>query len=229
MSRHAQGALSPEASSEVHGSGEGRPLRDITFREFFLAKSRALPVQGEREQLDAAYSQNAAVQLVVARIVAADIDLWFRRDVIGPQEPLVDVPHLTGRFPFLLGDRANDLANWNTTVKTPEAPFGWDRQLYEELMSAKRFEHEHIWTQKPCFWWSRLKSEPLDAQLLAPRGQDWADVVFCEDASQFRCRLGSADQPPPVEFVAEFEGIWNRRHLARLGHVRYAPLTRLAL
>jgi hypothetical protein len=230
MSRHAQGALSPEASAEVHGFGEGRPLRDIKFCDFFLAKSRAIPVQKERERLNAACLENAAVQLVVARIVAADIDLWLRRDVIGPQEPLVDVPHLTGRFPFLLGDRADDLERWNDVVRTTEAPFGWDPGMYKDLVSAKRFEHENIWTQKPCFWWSKLKDdEGLDAQLLRPRGQDWADVVFCEDASQFRRRPGNTDYTAPVEFVAEFEGIWNRRHIAKFDHVRYAPLTRLAL
>jgi hypothetical protein len=230
LSRHALGALSPSASSETNGSVEGSPLREITFRQFFLAKSRALPIQTEREQLNAAYSQNVAVQLVVGRIVAADIDLWLRRDVIGTQEPLVDVPHLAGRLPFLLGDRANDLASWNVSVNACEAPFGWDEQMFRELVSAKRFEHEDIWTQKPCFWWPRLKmDERLDKQQRVSRAQNVADVVFCEDASQFRYRLGSADYPPPVEFVAEFEGVWKRRHIAKLDGVRYAPLTRLAL
>jgi|GEM_PF-1908157 len=230
LSRHAQGTLSPDASPDIHGSGEGGPLRGVKFSDFFLAKSRALPVQDERAQLHAVYSQNEAVQRVVARIVAADIDLWLRRDVIGPQEPLVDVPHLTGRFPFLLGTRANDLASWNDSVTTSEPTFGWDKQIYDDLVSPARFEYEHIWMQNPCFWWSKLNNdERLNARLLASTGDEWADVVFCEDASRFQYRTSDADHHAPVEFVAEFEGVWNRRYIAMLEGVQYAPRTRLAL
>ena len=46
---------------------------------------------------------------IIARVVAAYIDRWFRRDVLGPQEALVDLPHLLMRLPFLLGEKAGDL------------------------------------------------------------------------------------------------------------------------
>jgi hypothetical protein len=230
LSRHAQGALSPEASPESHDAGNGRNLRDVTFREFFLAKNRALPVPDERDQLDAAFEQNGEIQKLVARIVAADIDLWLRRDVLGPQEPLVDVPHLTGRFPFLLGGVGNSLDGWNSVVRHPEAPFGLDPRMYDDHVNSHRFKQEGIWIQKACFWWSKLKDdEHLNAQLFAANGDAWPDVVFCEDVSEFRLRAGADGVPDPVEFVAEFEGVWNRRHIANLDGIQYAPRTRLAL
>ncbi len=226
LSRHAQGALAPDASHTIESMHQDKALRDITFREFFLSKSRALPVEEERSQLAAACSGNESVRRIVARIVAADIDLWLRRDVVGPQEPLVDVPHLTGRFPFLMGDRANQVEHWNTAIRTSEPPFGWNHEMHD-LVSPTRFEHEHTWLQKACFWWSKLnEDERLNDRLLSSTNQRWADAVFCEDTSRYEPRTGDT---PPAEFVAEFEGVWNRRYIKRLEGVNYAPLTRLAL
>jgi len=228
LSRHAQGALSPDATPGIYGATEGRRLLDVTFREFFLAKSRALPVQDERDGLNAAYEQNEAVQRVVARIVAADLDLWLRRDVIGPQEPLVDVPHLTGRFPFLLGDGASLIQGWNDVVTADKPPYGWDRSHWDRV-NLYRFRPD-IWFQKACFWWPKLRNdEYLNTLLLTSASQKWANVVFCEDVSKFVYETREGVHSAPVEFVAEFEGVWNRRYIAKRDGIQYAPLTRLAL
>jgi hypothetical protein len=230
LSRHALGALSPKAAAEHDAADGGRALNEITFRDFFLAKNRSLPLQNERDRLNSAYAENDAVREIVARIVAADVDLWLRRDVLGPQEPLVDVPHLTARLPFLLGDRAAEISTWNGVISQRKPPFGWERRVYDEFVAERAFEHQHVWSQKTCFWWSKLNDDDrVNERLLAPSGSEWADVVFCEDTSRFEYRLGGADREPPVEFVAEFEGVWNRRHVARLPDIRYAPLTRLAM
>jgi hypothetical protein len=230
LSRHAQGTLSPSASADVRSSSEGRPLAEISFRDFFMAKSRALPVKDERGQLDSVCADNEAVQHVIARIVAADVDFWLRRDVVGPQEPLVDAPHLTSRLPFLLGDRANDVDAWNEVARSREAPFGWDSSVYRDIPSSSRFVNESVWMQRPCFWWPKLSNdENLNAQLVAARGKNWADVVFCEDTSRFAYVNGTEDSAAPVEFVTESEGVWNRRYVAKLEGFQYAPFTRLAL
>lgn len=231
LSRHSRGALSPQASAESEeGRGIGQPLREITFRDFFLTKNRALPLREERERLADAFESNDLVRNAVARIVAADIDLWLRRDVIGPQEPLVDVPHLTTRLPFLLGERANDPQAWNDVLGTKTPPFGWNELLYQDVIAPALFLHNHTWAQSPCFWWSTLSNDDrVDDRLRASQNEDWADVVFCEDTSRFQSRLSDETYRGPVEFVTEFEGIWNRRHITKLEDIRYAPLTRLAL
>lgn len=228
LSPHALGALSPKA--EADGSqNEGLAPKDISFRHVFIARDRSLPVQSERDALSKAQEAgNQFIDEIVARSVAADIDFWFRRDVVGPQEPLVDVPHLLMRFPFLLGDRANDINAWNESAKADEPPYGLEQKLYDEHLVGAKYEHE-VWVPTPCFWWPKLKSdEKLNEYFFRAKEGEWADVVFCEDRSEFLLRE-NADNDSPVEFPAEFEGSWSRRYVSRIDGVQYAPLSRLAL
>jgi hypothetical protein len=230
LSLHARGALSPEAATSEPAKAGGKALRDVTFRDVFLHKDRSLPFKEDRTVLEAtARDGNTAVRDLIARVVAADIDLWFRRDVVGPQEPLVDVPHLVIRLPFLLGDKAGQLDEWNRTVAALASPHGLETSLFDDHVTKAKFTHE-IWTQRACFWWSQLKSdEKLNERFFTPKGQQWADVVFCEDQSLFCEGSPTGGKTPPVEFTAEFEGAWNRRYIAKLEHIRYAPRTRLAV
>ncbi len=228
LSLHARGALSPDATSE-----EGQPasLRGVTFRSVFLTKDRSLPFKDDRRLLDNAAREgngNDALHEMICRVVAADIDLWFRRDVLGPQEPLVDVPHLLTRFPFLLLDRAGQIDDWNSVVDSLAPPFGLDTELYDKHLSPAKFVHAE-WVHTDSFWWPSLKAdEQLNDHFLNSQDELWADVVFCEDESRFRYRLGSDGSGPPIEFSAEFESSWNRRYISDLNGIRYAPRTRLA-
>jgi hypothetical protein len=160
--------------------------------------------------------------------VAADIDLWFRRDVLGPQEALVDIPHLLMRMPFLLGDGASEIERWNHAASENTEPFGLDEEIYGEHLAGAKSQHD-IWVSSPSFWWSNLKAnDKLDAFFFEKREKEWADVVFCEDSSAFAERSPSGGRAP-MEFSAEFEGSWGRRYVARIGGARYAPRTRFAI
>lgn len=227
LSGHALGALSPKGHQY-----ENLSPKDITFRHVFIARDRSLPVQREREELSKAQkagngSIGEIIGEIIARTVAADIDFWFRRDVIGPQEPLVDVPHLLMRFPFLLGDRANNINEWNKSASADSAPYRFEQELYDKHLAEREYKHT-LWVPTPCFSWVKLKGdEDLNEYFFSAEAGQWADVVFCEDRSLFLERV--RDNDSPVEFPAEFEGSWTHRYVSLIEGVEYSPRTQLAL
>lgn len=228
LSLHARGALSPEASSNENLDQGSIPFNKLTFRDVFVGKERSLPIKSERLELSNAEKGNAKLRDIIARVVAADMDLWFRRDIVAPQEPLVDVPHLLMRFPFLLGTRAKDIGAWNASLQANASGNGIEKSLYDEHLSPVKFAHE-IWVKSDCFWWPKLKdNEKLNTLLIEAKAGDWADVVFCEDRSAFFEREPK-NGGPPTEFPAEFEGSWEQRYIARVDKYRYSPRSRLAM
>ena len=223
---HAQSVISP--SAEMDGDGDPfTSIESVTFFDLFLARDRSLPAIGDRKPiLKAARKGNEFARQVVARVVASDLEQWFRQDVVGPQETMVDVPHLLMRLPFLLGNQADDIEVWNKAVRNPLAPYGLDGALYREHLESLKFGHG-IWVTDPCFWWHELKEiEALNERFLAASEGEWADAVFCEDTSFFVLR--DQETNSPTEFVAQFEGSWERRFLKQVNGFRYAPRTRLA-
>ncbi len=226
LSPHALGALSPKAEPE-EAKDDGLEPERISFTDVFVARDRSLPVQSERLNLSKGID-NEVVRDLITRTVAADIDFWFRRSIVGPQEPLVDLPHLLMRLPFVLGSQADNLNGWNRVVNSERAPFGLDRKLYETHLARTKYEHD-LWVPHTSFWWHELKNDAaLDELFFAAKEGDWADLVFCEDRSAFVEREPKNGEPP-VEFPAEFEGAaWGRRHVAHIPGYQYAPRSRLA-
>ena len=193
--------------------------QEIAFSDVFL-KVDSLPIPADRKLLHEA-RENSGVTEIIARTVAAYIDRWFRRDVLGPQEALVDLPHLLMRLPFLLGDKATP-EEWNRAVVAESAPYNLHRELYDKHLAGTAFKHR-MWTGSPCFWWPMLKSnDTLNEYFLDMVEANWADVVFCEDTSSFIDR-SSEDGGGLGEFSAEFEGNWKRRYVQRIrskGNIR---------
>ena len=231
LSRQARSLLSRAEETGKEDRRQGEPYGfDATFRGVFLASGRSLPSEIERGKLIEKLDQGvASVDSVVARVVAADIDLWFRRDVIGPQEALVDIPHLLMRMPFLLGDGANDVVRWNEAVDAVnrDEPFGLDSGLFDTHLKPARFDR-NVWAPSPCFWWPTLREDDELNSYFSKSGRDWADVVFCEDRSMFLPFDLDKGTTSPREFVAQFEGSWNRRYVESIEGIRYVPKTRFA-
>lgn len=218
LSRHAKGALSPEVELATS-------LARVTFRTFFVKACRSLPIRSDRENLARAAAQREELaRTVTSRIVAGELDRWFRRDVLGPQDVLVDLPHLLMRLPFLLGPHAQHLERWNHALTVAKPPHGLSREIYRKHIKPARFAHD-VWTNSPSFWWRELKSDTeLNRMFFADKFQ-WADVVFCEDRSRFESRTRGTNGQ--LEFAAEFEGTWNRRYIADLRGKHYVPKSRL--
>ena len=224
---HARGVISPTA--EMDGVGEHvKPIELVTFFDLFLTRDRSLAAPDDRERIQTVAKQgNNAARLVVARVVASDVEHFFRRDVIGPQEPLVDVAHLLMRLPFLLGDGADKCEVWNEAAHNTQAPYGLDEALYKEHLEPLRFRDD-MWIPRPCFWWPEVKEiEALNERFLNASEGDWADAVFCEDSSLFTLR--DKEKNLPTEFLAQVDGSWARRYVQQIEEFQYAPRTRLAL
>ena len=228
LSRHAVGALSSEVSDPTDGESDDRSVERTTFVEFFLDSCRSLPVRVERERIAEAASAGSknAVE-IIARVVSAEIDKWIRRDVLGPQDVLVDIPHLLMRMPFVLGGGVCDIDQWDGAMTDTEPPFGMDREIYENHISDIKFMHD-VWVKSPCFWWPDLKTNEALNDLFFAAGDEWPDAVFCEDISLFRTVTQNEGEFGPKEFAAEFEGSWSRRYVARLPDWKYAPRSRFA-
>ena len=219
LSRHAIARFWPIA--DLRGRDWSR-LRDVTFWKFFLESCRSLPVREERRKLYDHGHRNKETRKVVARVVAAEIDKWFRQDVLGPQNTLVDVPHLLMRMPFLLGAAASDIDRWNHALLQSEPPYGLDEDIFSQYLVDYVFSG-NVWLQNPCFWWPLLKScEALNEMFYKNSEEDWEDAVFCEDVSMFR-RASNASSNDPEEFVTELEGSWARRYIGRIEAKNYVP------
>lgn len=228
LSRHAKGALSPKATTDDD-------LRKVTCVGFFRDSCRSL-LPKERKALAASVNAGSLwAKKAVARTVAANLEKWVVRDALMPQDVLVDLPHLLTRMPFLLEKDAGDLQKWNSVL----CRVGTAKDALEILADAftreriekARFRTQGIYMRWPCFWWRQLREdEELNERFFSCQ-DPWADVVFCEDVSQFY-DLASTDRTGadgPREFEAEFGGAWSRRYIKSLPNVQYAPRSRLAM
>lgn len=231
LSRHSRSLLSQAEETDESSDPDHSLGFRATYRQVFLASPRSLPNQSERRHLLTKFTRDErGIREIVARVVAAEIDFWFRRDVLAPQELLVDVPHLLMRMPFLLGQRASELPHWNSTVDAcaGEPPFGTDPEIFTKHLEQQRFRPD-LWTTTPCFWWAALKGDDELNAHFSREDLNWADAVFCEDQSAFLCRHDSSRENDPAEFVAEFEGPWSRRYVANVSGFQYVPKSRFAL
>lgn len=216
LSRQAEGALSPETVSTYR----------VTFSKFFVAACRSLPIRADRKKLAEEARTNDRARDIVSRVVAGELDRWLRRSILAPQDVLVDLPHLLMRMPFLLGPGADNVDRWNEILLVKEPPYGLSTAIYETHLRDAGFSHG-IWTESPCFWWRTLKSDAELNRMFFGDDSQWADVVFCEDLSRFT-PSDNAVGSRPLEFPAEVEGMWNRRHVACLKRRHYSPKSRLA-
>ena len=227
FSRPAKDPLSPDADSDGV-TDDGVPNDDVTFLDFFVARDRSLPVKKDRKKLTVeAKAGNETIRELISRVVAAEIDLWFRRDIVGPQEALVDVPHLLMRMPFLLGGNVGNLEAWKEAVVAEVAPFGMDQELFDQFLKSALFKHD-IWTRPGCFWWPKLRDTEKLNELFTASESEWADAVFCEDISDFVIRE-TPEGTAPKEFVAEFDSPWDRRHVKQVTNFKYSPKSRFAV
>ncbi len=223
LSRHAKAALWPRAA-DVSGEDAEEMLRNVTFLDFFKVAGRSLPVAKERAYIaDSVKNGDRSLLGAVASVTAAELDRWFRRDVLGPQDILVDIPHLLMRMPFLLGDRVGDITHWNRTVATKDEFCGLDETYYRNHLVSLKFPHD-MWVQSPCFWWPEIKQNKELDDLFFSSNVKWIDALFCEDTSTF---LDSSDQDL-IEFATEYEeGTWNRRVVECVDSYNYSPRSRL--
>lgn len=151
-----------------------------------------------------------------SRFVAARIGKWLEREVLGPQDALIDVPHLIERYPFLMGNDVAELDAWNAAIHDPQ-------KLKAETPEGCWFKPEEFLT-RPAVWRHRFEA---DAEISERRHKyDYSDVppfVFLEDTSEF------APLSEAIEFRAGHHNAFDRRFLRHLSKFSYAPQRRLAM
>ena len=224
LSRHAKGVLSPRISVDSE-------LRGITCRDFFRSSCRFLPPK-DRDTLFERAEASSLARKPIARTVAADLEKWLKRRVLGPQDVLVDLPHLLARMPFLLGQGAADVNEWNRALCNMEDPLEMISDTSRPLIRAAQFESHGMYFRWPCFWWYDLRNDnELNKQFFESE-DEWADVVFCEDVSRFGKMTTQEDEGEAKEsikeFEAEFGGAWSRRYIKDVPKKQYSPRSWLA-
>ena len=150
-----------------------------------------------------------------ARFVAARLGKWLEREVLGPQDVLVDVPHLLQRYPFFMGEAIDDVDAWNKTIVDVD-------RLKEVIEPHYWFEPQNC-LSKPAVWCQRLE---MDENITGLRQSfDYSvvpGVVFSEDCSMF------VDISEATEFRAGFHNSYDRRFVSRLEGIEYGPQRRFA-
>ena len=226
LSRRAKGALSSDVWDETS-------LQEVRFLDFFANACHSVPALDRTTLREAADAKDQAARAAVARLTAADLEKWIRRDVVGPQDVLVDLPHLLTRMPFLLGEKASDVHEWNRLLLAGLPSLDSSGDVYETHLTKARFRADDMWLDVPCFWWPILKADEHLSKLFFAAEETWADAVFCEDVSRFitfsdseAAEEGTMERLTPFE--AEFEGSWTRRYVALVGGKQYSPRSRFA-
>lgn len=202
LSDRAAGFLSSKAAKIEE-------LTALTVRDFLAGST-------EHKEIERAVKSDPrrAAAFAVARLWK-----WYARAVMGPQDLLVDVPHLVQRLPFVIkadvGD-TKDVATWNKVISA-----GGDA-IADALQSAK-FAGNSRWLGRDAFWWPKILAAPELQELRDAYDPDnYADVVFAEDASAF------IPFEKATPFRAGFYNQYDVRYLARFEGVNYAPGRRLA-
>ena len=203
LSDSAFGFIAPEADDLTQ-------LMGVTFRGFVRDNSAATDPKDGNKLVE----ENVAA---TARIASSRIAKWLERAVVGPQDVLVDLPHLIQRMPFLIKGDVNELDIWNKSLEIGR------EILSTDIPKAGCFMADG-WLSRPAFWWPVLED---DAVISEKRFEyDYAsvpDFVFLEDASRFG-RMEEAK-----EFRAGFHNHLDRRYAYNFDEYRYAPRRRFAL
>jgi hypothetical protein len=202
LSDGAFGFLAPKVESYTQ-------IARWTFLDFLRDNSAAVNTR----------DANALIEkdpLACARLVASRVAKWLEREVLGPQDVLVDIPHLVQRCPFLLRGVISDPETWNRAVNG-------SRNDLEQTVPAAAWFGATNWLSRPAVWWHQLEMhEPFREARAAFDYGSAPDFVFLEDA----CRFGSLDEAK--EFRAAFHNPYDRRYLKFFNGIRYRPQRRLA-
>lgn len=204
LSRSAQAFLHPVKRAE-----------EVSFWDFVHDNAMAVG------RLDGEQIVKRHDSAMVARVGARRIATWLARYVLGPQDVLIDLPHVVEKMPFVVPTDKWDVRSfWNSCASLHEAPV----QLVEGLGISMLEKKE--WIDRPAFWADELESEENVERMLKATEANPRSFVFCEDASSF-FPAAECDQ-----FVAAYNSMTDRRFVRWLeaegtGH-RYGPQSRLA-
>ena len=206
LSRSTRGFLHPR-----------RDIREVSFRDFLTGNADAIDV---KDGLGAISGGDVGV---IARICARRLSKWLSHFVLGPQDILIDLPHLLSEFPFLVSpQQRGDTDFWNLFARLEAPPLG---ELVDDVSPAL-FKMSK-WFDRPVFWKEKFDTDENIDRLVEAASEDFEWPVFCEDASAFFSPEGCR------EFVAGYHAASDNRFVRWFGNdqqvINYGPHSRLAM
>ncbi len=158
----------------------------------------------------------------VARIGARRIYKWLARLVLGPQDVLIDFPHLIEKLPFIVPpDHSTSLEYWNSCASIHDAPVN----LVSDELSVTALQAPD-WSDRPMFWSHDFERNDILERVLSAVDPNPERFVFCEDSSAFHqsdlCHrfVAAHNTASDDRFV---------RWLREAEDVRFGPQSRLAI
>ena len=205
LSRSAQAFLHP-----------GKRAEETSFMDFIDGNAMAV------SQMDGKLISERKDFEKTARIGARRISKWLARYVLGPQDVLMDLPHLVEKMPFVVPvDKQECGEFWNSCARLEREP-----DELAKKFGIERFQMEN-WFDRPVFWTGGMETEENVGRLLKATGVNPLGLVFCEDSSAFH--------PAEVcyQFVAAHNSMSDSRFVRWLEEgdiaIRYGPQSRLAM
>lgn len=151
-----------------------------------------------------------------AQFVGARIGKWLEREVLGPQDVLIDIPHLIQFYPFLLDADVKEIDTWNNAIHNKVA-------LENAVPDYCWFKPDGF-LSRPVIWRRRLEK---NIDFVTRRAEfDYApvpEIVFLEDVSVF------APLSETTGFRAGFHNSFDRRYVKVVDGVTYSPQRRFAV
>lgn len=235
LSLQAIAFLSPEAEDGQTNGADS--VGGVTFWRHFRSSNRTL-IRDDRRGLfggpdneipDAAAGVDDAIKTIAARVVAGELDFWFRRDILGPQRLLIDAPHLQAKYRFRPeeGDEA-DPDVWSATATELAPNFGLADAFFKAIKDYEfkqtDGETDLIWTDKPCFWLPQIEDSDTFIKLAEQHPKRQNNLVFCEDTRRFV----DTEKTTAHRFETALGRGIDVRYIERLKGVDYSPKSQLA-
>jgi len=209
LTHSALGALNPLSKSP----------EDTTFAEFLLNGCTGVD-EGVRRFLWS-HIEEKEFKPAACRVIVSELRRWLTFQVLGPQDVLIDPPHLAQRMPWLLDGPIGDLAIWNITVALDEL-----RGFRTDMVARYRHIAKEHWFSRVVLWAREIQAdEAIDDAFRSFVADNSSDAAFQEDFSRF------APANTSVEFTAAFSSIWANRFISSAAlddaAIVYAPKVRV--
>ncbi len=207
MTHNALGFLDPTSKTP----------NTATFLDF-LKNGRPGIAAEIRDQL-AANIGDARIKNSVINILVSSLRRWLCTMILGPQDVLIDIPHLAQRMPWLLNKKVNDEAVWKKLASFHDA------EELPEVVKDFLYNKEH-WLSRKTFLMPVLQKAAAVLKLYDDFSEQTGEEhVLLEDFSVF-VKINEAES-----FTAAFNSMWSTRYVSHsaveAGEIHYAPKVRL--